>query len=307
MKKNIRLYESELVSLVKRIIMEKSEQKLRWSSFTKEQRKKMENLGFNLLINIKNFTKETEDGVKDINHWLEKHNLVIRKPSDDYIIQNIEDIEFALKNLPLSKGKTFLLKKNLKILENQLNTSKKDNYLFYEKNGDTLIWSLVNLYDNNINLWIRLLNKRYTFPGKIDIDSLIDKYFGDCGINTNAGKDIFNAMTNDREILSKEIFEKTWGGGREVEDLFVRFLLKIGIDSNSIRIFAGEGNFVDRAGIDLSIKYNNVYIPIQVKSIDSEAKYSVPEGGISVFPNNMRFYCYDGGEEPIEFKDYLKK
>lgn len=306
MKKSIRLYENELVSLVKRIIMENSGRKLEWNSFTKEQRKQMENLGFKLLVNIKNFTKETEDGVKDINHWLEKHNLVIRKPSDEYINQNIEDIEFALDNLPLSNGKTFLLKKNLKILQNQLNTSNKDNYLFYEKDGDNLTWSLVNLYDNNIKLWIRLLNNRYTFPGKIDIDSLIKNYFGDCSVNTPAGKDIFKAMTNDREILSKEIFEKTWGGGREIEDIFVKFLLKLGINPENIHIFSGEGNFVDRAGIDLAIKHNGFYIPIQVKSTGPEAQSSVPEGGIAVFPYNMKFYCYDGGEKPMEFIEYLK-
>jgi len=307
MKKIIRLTESELVSLVKRTIMESSKVKLNWYSFSYDQRKKIENLGFKILVNIKNFTKETEDGVKDINYWLEKHNLVVRKPSDEYITQNINDINFALENLPLSKNIEFLLKKNLNILQNEINTSKKDYHLFYEKDGDNLIWSLVNLYDNNIKLWIRLLNKRYTFTGKVDIDSLIEKYFGNTSVNTDAARDIFNSMIKDREILSKEIFEKTWGGGRDIEKLFVKFLLRLGINSENIKIFSGEGNFVDRAGIDLAIKHRGVYIPIQIKSTSDEAKSSIPMGGISVFPDNSKFYCYTGkDEQPIEFQEYLK-
>lgn len=308
MKKIIRLNESEFVSLLKTTIMESYEHRLKYSLLSKEQKKSIEDAGFKILVNIKNFTKNTEEGVKDINHWLQKHGLIVKKPSNDFIVNNIKDIIFALDNLPLTKGKKFLLKSNLDLLRKQLEEPDENHViLFYEKDGEDFKWSLVNLYDNNILLWVRLINKRYVFPGKVNIDSLIDEYFGDCSVNTKAAKDIFSAMVNDREILSKEIFERTWGGGTEIEKSFVREILKLGVSPDNIKVFSGEGNFVDRSGIDLVFLHKNKWIPVQVKSLRDEARNAVPMEGIGVFPVGEDFYYFDGGDEPNKLENLLTK
>jgi len=307
MKKIIRLYESELVSLVKRTIMESYNNKIELSSLTYNQRKKIESSGAKVLENIKNFTKQTEEGKKDINYWLNKHGLSLTKPSNEYIAKNIEDIEFAIENLPLG-WKENVLKEKLNLFKlQQENPTENFIVLFYEIVGDDLKWSYVNLYDTNVIFWIRLMNKRYDSSTKENIDSLIREYFGDLSVNTFAAKDMFKSMMNERQVLSKQIFDKTWGGGREVEIAFVKKLLELGIKGDDIKVFGGEGNWVDRFGIDLAFKFKGTYIPVQVKSKKESAKKSIPFQGVSAYPENSEFFVYDGENDPIELKKFLSE
>lgn len=257
--------------------------------------------------NIKKFTKETETGKKDINHWLSKHGLLLRKPSENYIKNNIEDIEFALDNLPLG-WKEKPLREKLDLFKTQQdNPTENFIVLFYEVVGNDLKWSYVNLYDTNIIFWLRLINKRYESPAKENINSLIDEYFGDLSVNTFAAKDMFKSMMDERQVLSRQIFDKTWGGGRDVEIAFVKKLLELGVKGDDIKVFGGEGNWVDRFGIDLAFKFKGSYIPVQVKSKKDSAKKTVPFQGISAYPENSEFFVYDGGKDPIELKNFLSK
>lgn len=308
MKKNFLITENNYLSLVKSLIMENNSNELRMSDLTKSQWKDIENKGVAVLENIKKFSKETEEGKKDINHWLIKHGLLLRRPSEKDVRTNIDDLEFAIKNLPLQPWKRNALEEKLSLFKQQEeNPQENVIVLFYEVQGDDFRWSYVNLYDTNIIFWLRLMNKRYGQISKLNIGSIVQEYFGDLSVNTLAAKDMFQSMVNDRQILSKQIFEKTWGGGRDVEIKFVKHLISLGIAEDDIQVFGGEGNWVDRFGIDLAFKFKNSYIPVQVKSKKDSAQKTVPYMGISVYPENSKFFVFDGGDNPIELKEFLSK
>jgi len=300
MKKIIRLSESELVSLVKRTIMESGNPekksnlgKLTYNSLTDSQKDKIKSLGMKIFSDIKNYIEP--DTNRRINYWLEQHGLQLKVPSVEFIKKNIDDINFVFDNLELSNSKRNDLKENLDFLELQLvNPNSKFIVLFHEKDDE---WSIVNMFDNNIILWINLINNRIDSNTEINVDNFLEEYYSG-GSDSMAAHDLLRAILIDRENYKQTIFSKTWGGGQEVENKFFNQLRQLGVSEENLRIFSGGGNFVDRAGFDGAMKCRNIWFSIQVKSNQNDALKSIPYKGISVFPSEGEFYYFHDKKVP---------
>jgi hypothetical protein len=300
MKKIIRLNEFELVSLMKRTIMEISNpekksnlSKLTYNSLTDSQKDKIKSLGMRIFSDIKNYIEPETN--RRINYWLEQHGLQLKVPSVEFIQKNIDDIKFVFDNLELSNSKKKDLKENLDFLELQLeNPNSKFIVLFHEENDE---WSIVNMFDNNIILWIKLINDSFDFNSEINVDEFLNDYYKG-GSDSRAAHDLLRAILLDRENHKKNIFSKTWGGGQEVENNFFNQLRQLGVSPENLRIFSGGGNFVDRAGFDGAMRCRNIWFSIQVKSNQNDALKSIPYRGISVFPSEGEFYYFHDKKVP---------
>ena len=261
--------------------------KLTYNSLTDSQKDKIKSSGMKIFSDIKNYVEPNTN--RKINHWLEQHGLQLKVPSVEFIKKNIEDIKFVFENLPLSNSKKKDLKENLDFLELQLdNPNSKFIVLFHEKNDE---WSIVNMFDNNIILWIKLINDSFDFNSEMNVDDLLEEYYQG-GSDSKAAHDLLKAILLDRENHKQNIFSKTWGAGQEVENNFFNQLIESGISPENLRIFSGGGNFVDRAGFDGAMRCRNVWFSIQVKSNQNDAFKSIPYKGISVFPSEREFYYF---------------
>jgi hypothetical protein len=120
---------------------------------------------------------------------------------------------------------------------------------------------------------------------------LIDIYFERKRENVVGGEafyDLAKAMI-DRAKHEENIINRTWGGGQETEKRFVSALLSNGFTDDDIRVFSGEKNVVDGIGIDLAVKCDNRWIPIQVKSNENDASQFIPNKGFATFPYGNTF------------------
>ena len=297
--KKIRLNESELVSLVKTIIMEqftnvKNEGKLVYRDLSYDEKEKIKREGEKVFLLIKNFRDEKTGN--DINHWLMKYGLSVSVPGESFLIKNIQDVTFALNNLPLSEKKRKNLQESLDFLQLQIeNPDSKFIVLFHEEKNE---WSICNMFDNNVILWINLINNRIEKNNISDSKEYLKTYFQG-GIESEAAHDLLRAMLFDRHIHKEKIFKKTWGGGKETEKNFYKELIKLGFHADDFIIFSGEGNFVDRNGIDAAIKCNGKWIPVQIKPNQNDAINTIPYKGISVYPTSSNeFYYFCDKKEP---------
>lgn len=249
------------------------------------------------------FSELKSMGVDELNELFKEKGLFYGSPDKDFLEKNINDINFALNNIYLSSNVMDTLKKKKYLMILQLDSINKfergeteriGRYIefFHEmsnKDGDKMTWSIVNMFNNNYKLWVELINKfldDINLNRKINsIPILIDYYFNlaDSKGNKRALKDLIDAMIN-RGYYQKTIFNKTWGGGQMVEQRFVSKLKSIGFSDDKIYVFSGEKNAVDGVGIDLAVKCENTWIPIQVKSNSNDASYSIPYKGFSCFP-----------------------
>jgi len=311
MKKVIKLKENEFVLLLNKIISEgDAKTKLSWNVLTTDQRNNLIKLGDEVFRKIKNYSDTSENGMGRIDNILEKHGngLSLGIPDKDFLEKNKRDIEFVLKSVPIS-SKNFNNLMDMKYLVNtQLEEpNKKHLLLFHELVGDNIVWSLVNMYDTNIKLWIRLMNERYMDSEFSTIDEFIDNYFLG-GVDSYAAGDLLSTMLKDREKIASEIFKFTWGKGQRTEKTFLSYLISIGFKEENIKVFSGEGNYVDRAGIDMAIFHDGTWIAVQVKSSYEDAENAIPYKGISVYPEYIgltpNFYCfYKKNTRPITFKE----
>ena len=240
-----------------------------------------------------------------LNGFFKDHGLFYGAPSEEYLEKNIEDIEFALTNLPLSDGNREKLINKKIDLKNQYESIQKFNkkelptkgryFEFFQEipksEQEKMVWSIVNLFDNNIMVWIKLINDWLTTAKRrkkiTSISGLINHYFS-IQNGDKAFKDLVYAMV-DRANHNENIIKKTWGGGQEVEQKFKSKLLSNGFNENDIHIFSGEKNIVDGVGIDLAVNCDGKWIPIQVKSGEKDASYSIPFQGFSTFPYENTF------------------
>jgi len=256
--------------------------------------------GMSVFNSVKNYTKP-ETG-QHINDWLRRYNLQVSAPSEEFIIQNIKDI-----------------------LEKQLEEPESKNVvLFHEIKGENIQeWSLVNMFDNNVMLWLRLINEKISQENsplklkdlkKDSIDNLINEYYGDGDTKSFAAHDLLLAMFEKRHNIFKEVFSKTWTPGSKTENNFISYLISLGVSDKDIRKFSGEGNFVDRAGIDCAIKnisgsltkkIDSDWIPVQVKPNQSDALKAIPSKGISVYPFGDTFYYVEDQNTPAKKIDEL--
>lgn len=244
-----------------------------------------------------------EDGrnyIEVINEYFEPYGLEYVVPNLDFINKNIDDIRFALANFRFNDEKRDKIVEKLDFLEFQkqshqefsegkLEKPSKHVLFFHEKNGG---WSIVNLFNDNVKLWIELM-KKYDFEG--DVGNFIDNYFS----SRNAIKDLIQAMI-DRAEHGEKTISKTWGLGSQVENNFETFLKNdLKRPSEDIKRFSGGGNVIDLMGIDFGIKCSDFYVPVQVKSDLDSAKKSIPKDGISVFPKDgIFYYLISGKSEP---------
>lgn len=269
-----------------------SEGRLSYRDFSQDQLYKIERGGEKAFAKIKVWRDQNTG--RDINHWLNQFGLTISVPSREFLVKNLNDVNFALSGLPLSEIKKEKLREVRDFIEFQLDKGSKFIYLFHEILPDgTLEWSFVNMFDNNRKLWIRLMNQRYPNVNKDNLDKLIEEYFSD----GSAEHDLLRAMIYDRKTIFDEIFSDTWGGGTAVENEFFD-LVRQNVPEDRIHVFSGKGNFVDRAGIDAGIKCGDSWVPVQVKSSQAEAFSSIPSKGISVFPTPEGFHYFRNKNEP---------
>ena len=248
---------------------------------------------------------------KELNDFFREKGLFYGSPSEEYLKKNIEDIDFALKELPLKFNTRKKLVEKKDALERQSKEGGRNYEFFHEipkKEQEKMVWSVVNLFDNNIMLWIRLINDwlisiNHTKPIK-SISSLINYYFN-LENGDKAFEDLKNAMIN-RETHNQNIIKYTWGGGQKVEQDFVSELLRSGFDVSDIYMFSGEKNIIDGIGIDLAIKCSNNWIPFQVKSDVDDANNSVPYEGFSTFPYKKTFKLVSSNKVQINLEDFCK-
>jgi hypothetical protein len=300
MNKIIRLSESDFLSLIKDIIKESemSEKnthkgKITYRDLTYNQKSKIKGLGMKIFDVIKNYVEPSTN--KNINYWLEKNGLQLKVPNRKFLEKNIDDIRFVLSNLKISKTKKEDLKEKLDFLELQLeHPNSKYIVLFHEDDEE---WSIVNMFDNNITLWVHLINQHLDSNSEINLDEFLEEYFnGDS--DSDAAHDLLRAILIDRKTHKETIFKKTWGGGQEVENNFFEYLKNSGVKLENLRFFSGGGNFVDRAGFDGAMKCRNIWFSIQIKSSQSDAFDSIPYEGISVFSSEGEFYYFHDKNKP---------
>jgi len=294
--------------LIKRILREEylleSRPDLTYHNLSYDEREKIKSKGKEIFRKFKIYDLDK------INKYFEKYGLFLGAPSKEFIINNLEDIEFAMKNLPLSKWAEKKLdddRSNLKHqyigIENYELGKSPHKTRFYEffhevKMSDEkkeLTWSIVNLFDNNIKVWAQLINDwidEDEDAKKIEsTPKLIDTYFN-LELNGKKGDkaflDLIKAMV-ERGKHEQNIINHTWGGGQQTEEDFVRALLNNGFTQEKIYVFSGEKNIVDGVGIDLAVKCDGRWIPIQVKSNESDASNFIPYQGFGTFPYGNTF------------------
>lgn len=272
-----------------------------YNKLSDDLRKKIERKG------TEKFNRLTKSKLEAMNAFFEPYGLEYVIPNEEFIVQNIEDGRFALRHLPLARWAHEKLLEKVHFLEFQLESLKtykekgfdkpsRHFLFFHEKNGG---WSIVNLFNNNVSLWTKLMTQHLEGNYTGNLDEFVEWYFS----SKHAMEDLIRAMV-ERAVHYENIIKKTWGGGTQNEDDFINeLLLKHKIDSERIKKFSGGGNIVDLVGIDLSLKCGKFYIPIQVKSSQQAALNNIPKGGLGVFPYKGTFYYSEKKNEvpqPIE-------
>jgi hypothetical protein len=323
MKKIIRLTESELVSLVKRTIMEDNQSfNIKKCDFFSDENMKLIKLkGKEVFNNFK--TKK----LKFLKSFIEKNNpdsnIVLEIGDKEYLEKNLADINFLLENLDITKTLFEYFKGIERDIREDLDNNFKfqnETLVFFKENG---LWSSINKFDDNIKLW------RASIFGYYDND---EKFKNIVNQSSSCSRAIENFFTQEYEKFedfsltyaeaaflenitigfdtSKKIVKITSEKGDNTENDFVNFLIKNfgGVLYNNetktgnIYVFSSNGGFVDRKGIDLALKRNGTWKKVQVKSNFDEAVMSIPRNGISVFPEfdettlkkNFKYIYIDG-------------
>ena len=304
-------------SIIKRIlreeIMSESFQSISYGSLSNEDKKNIKEKGVEI------FNKFKLVGFEKLNNFFKEHGLYYGYPNVEYLKSNIQDITFALKEIDLpiqTKNKLREFKDNL---EQQLNSierfekgelPKKGRYFEYfqeipKKEEEKMVWSIVNLFDNNIMVWVKLINDWLSSEKRTkkitSIPNLINYYF-EMDNGKKAFKDLIYAMV-ERNDYQEKIINKTWGGGQKVEQNFISKLLSNGFGENNIHVFSGEKNIIDGIGIDLAVKCGNKWIPIQVKSSDDDARNAIPYKGLATYPDGDTFKLISKLKDKKNYRD----
>jgi hypothetical protein len=267
-----------------------------------------------------------------------KHDIELKTPDIVYLQKNLEDIDFVLNNLPLRKKQKDYLKEKKEVFQLYLRKRKvedenefEDAFAFEDENGVEIKpmffekgeWSLINKFDNNISLWVTTIKRimdQYPqrFRDLLDEDKwddIIVRFFNE-PINPNSQEEgdkltfaelgLLENMSLDLENSTKIVHSKTEKGDLS-ENNFIDFLYnKSGANEFNLKNFASKGGVIDMMGIDLAIKIKDDWIPVQVKSNKGDAERSIPYRGISIFPENDKFYfTHDKKQRSKSFKIVL--
>lgn len=254
-----------------------------YKNLTSTQRDKIKSKGRHIFHLIKN---------KVDKNLLFQYGLTLKVPSINFIEKNIKDIDFALKNLQLAPfEKNKLLGSLDELAQHKENANKQDILLFFELNdeGDDNEWSFVNMFDNNVTLWLNLMKKSLKVKEFDSVDKAIDFYFS---VQPNgeilAHDDLMEAILTDRDLHVSKVFNKTWSRGSRTEEKFFDGLSKL----TDVKVFSEPGNYVDMIGIDGAFfcKKINKWVSVQVKSDKADALNSIPKNGVSVYLVGDKFH-----------------
>lgn len=314
--------------LIKRILREEfileNHRVLTYHSLSNSEREKIKEKGKEIFRKFKLYD------LTKVNNFFENHGLFLGAPSKEFLIKNIADAIFATKHLPLSNWAKEKIMEEQYFMEKQYEAIEKYEkkeiphkgrwYEFFHeksipKEKKEAVWSIVNLFDNNVSLWAQLINdwvsKKPNTQNIKSTSELIDTYFARKRENVVGGEafyDLAMAMI-DRGKHKKNIINRTWGGGQETEQRFVIILVSNGFTNDDIHVFSGEKNVVDGVGIDLAVKCDNRWIPIQVKSSENDASQFIPNKGFSTFPYGNTFKLISklkGGNDQRNIEDLCK-
>jgi len=318
--KKIRLSESELVSLLKTIIMENNPktcdlQKL--NVFSQPFQGQIKSNGVKVFETLK--TKKR----KVLDKFLENEGIILTVGDENYLKKNLEDINFAINNLKLSYNLELDILAKKKEIIDTLNPSLgyRSSKLEHFREGDK--WSLINKFDTNILLWkssiIHFYNSHSEYKNLVDASKdcfeSIDIFFNKMFLNyenyeLTFGEYAFLENISENFDAAKRIVSKTSESGDQTENDFIKFLKnnfrgQTGGEDKNIHHFTSNGGILDVKGLDLAIKINNKWYSVQVKNNLEEALKKIPYMGISVYPTNDQNgfnYCMRKNKEIVTKK-----
>lgn len=260
-----------------------------------------------------------------------QNKVMVGKPGDNWLRTNKDDLEFLKQNIDDS-GKKFKFpdREFPQTVTEEINElleliEMKDFYGFIEEDGN---WSILNRLGSNFSNWAKMIGRRDKRGdlGNGNAENRIERYFtqqrsseiiGDL-LNPEqewflneyptfsyAELDLIDSFHDVSESGKAESLEKikkrisrTTNQGDLVEKAFIQHLTDMGVPSGDIKNFSSWGNLVDITfSIDLMVKLDGVWVPIQVKSSEGAAsdsqilKFNI--GGISVFPAPKSSECGD--------------
>ncbi len=284
------LTESELISLIKRIIKEnynKPKSINNWGCFLFDENTVQRDFCSFSERQIKG-SKKLKEVVKD--QIYEISNLIKDSVPDIVKFYTEEDPYFEENRQNLK-----ILEEKLSYCNNTKNTIKKfidekikNNFIFVSKNNDgNYVYDEINFLSTNYSALSYLLTE-FKYRKKLDNYSFNDVfklYFED---NYNGGPNKFNdsqfynflgnfllASTsslvdeNTKEIMKnlRETIKATRSAGQKFEnEVYEELVSHVGGKHNVIN-FTGDGSWVDLLGVDMIYKdETGIWIPVQVKS-----------------------------------------
>jgi hypothetical protein len=312
----------KMKNLIKKILREefgsKEIRNLYWGGLSDEDKKDIKEKGNKVFSIFGRLDK------KKFNEKLKKHGLYYGPPDKEYIEKNIADIIFATKNLPLKTYTRNNLIEKKDLLGLQLESIEKFERKEIENVGPYFTnfyelpntpeekkrWSTVNLFNNNIMVWMRLINDWLNTDKKTEksksVSGIIEQYFG-MEDGKMALNDLSQTIIDRNKDHIKNITTHTWGGGQEIEKKFVTQLIKNKkFTQDDIHVFSGEKNIVDGVGIDLAVLCEGSWVPIQVKSDESEARKYIPYGGFGTFPSGDTFILIPENKIQMKLSEFCK-
>jgi hypothetical protein len=283
-----------------------------------------------LIINLG--TKAYKDIIRSDKKFLLSglNKVKIDTPGKEWLDRNISDLKF-FKNHVYSTGEKFNFPdrdEKVSISDEIINLltllAKQDFWGFIE--GDE--WSILNKINTNYTNWSKLIAKKDKEGDLGQNSSSKDKVFNyfkqrpieeihDLSEFNEDQKRIIKSKVPTLSFADEDIivllrqaespdedydFNKmknrilsTTNKGDNTENNFISWLIYNGIPKSNIRTFSSYGNLVDITfQCDLMVKFENEWVPIQVKSSDKNVgskllKYGI--GGILVYPAPKNIKC----------------
>lgn len=273
--------------LIKKVLKENTQENfnLSWNTFSDKQRSIIEERGREVFEDFKHHHNVLNELLKQ-----KSIDIDLRIPNSDFIKKNLDDIEWVL-NGPGSNIEYWSSKKRKELTNSKEQLIDGNLILFHE--GDE--WSLINLFDNNIKLWIQTINntlnydksfERYTLiKEKIDPDLILDIFFNKRKRGTQFTYAQLGFLDNITTRLSHstEIVKGTSEKGFNVENEFYKIVIKR-FGEDNVKVFSSRGGIIDMTGVDMCLNEDGIWKPVQIKTTKQEARKNIPVGGFSAWP-----------------------
>lgn len=301
--KKIRISESELISLIKKVINETEEDMDTQYKEKKALNGLMQELGTKTYLDIIRGKKNSL-----FSKILENKHIKISTPDDTWYQENIDNLKDIKKIFKSSLSKINwrdgdYLAYNEKIDKLIQRCENKEYVGFIEENADRKVWSILNKIDTNYSNWESMITNRLLTPGGGEIDGnnrreVIENFFKqrplsdvlppsrlinfneyekNLGTKINtisyAELDLIEAFGKKNSEKLESIYEKikyTTKMGDELESKFLIHLRNSKKPDLKIIDFSTPGSVVDTAfGIDCAVFINGVWFAVQVKAGES--------------------------------------